>query len=175
MFIFDCYYCCVLGFIGGSYHFGGSGAAPNKLCLPNQPQWGIYDNKVNNMPYIGATMIDNYDIDIKGTLFDKINSYYRLECAACLTKRSTTVMIPGRKECYFGWKKEYTGYLLAGHPTHKAASEYICIDQNPDFLKKSPSANFKSFLYAVYSKCNGATPCPPYVEGREMVCVVCSK
>lgn len=84
-------------------------------------------------------------------------------------------MIPGRKACFGDWKIEYTGYLMAGFPTHKAASEYICVDGNPDHLKKAPSWSKKSILYSVTSLCNGATPCPPYINGREMTCVVCSK
>lgn len=163
--------------MGGSYYKGGTGGAPNKLCLPSEPQWGVDDNRVNKSPHIGATLMDNYDINIKNTLFDQKYSYYRIECAVCLTtsKRSISLMIPGRKDCYNGWHKEYSGYLMAGYPSHSAASDYLCLDGNPDFLHRIPSWSYKSIIYSVYSKCNGATSCPPYVEGKEMVCVVCSK
>ncbi|CAG2188042.1 unnamed protein product [Mytilus edulis] len=128
------------GFVGGSSYTGGG--APNKLCVPKAPQWGIYDDK----------------------------------CAVChVTKATSTIMIPGRTSCYENWKMEYHGYLMAGYPGHKAASEYICVDGNPDHITKVPSWTDKSVLYSVYSKCNGATPCPPYVNGREMTCVVCSR
>lgn len=163
------------GFVGGSSYTAGG--APNKLCLPNEPQWGMYDSKDSqSMPYIGATEFDNWDIDIKNTLFDKQYSHYLVQCAVCHTSAaSVTTMIPGRTECFGDWKVEYSGYIFAGYPSHKAASEYICIDGNPDFLKKGSSWADKSILYAVHAKCNGATPCPPYVAGREMACVVCSK
>ncbi|XP_063446719.1 uncharacterized protein LOC134726248 [Mytilus trossulus] len=161
------------GFVGGS-SYSGSGPT-NNLCVPNEPQWGIYDNKVNDSPFIGAALFDHWDIDIKNTLFDKKYSYYAIQCAVCdLTQASSTVMIPGRKTCYDNWRMEYTGYLMASHPSHTDL-EYICVDGNPDHIKKIPSWSNKSLLLSVYSKCNGATPCPPYVEGREMTCVVCSK
>ncbi len=130
------------------------------------------------MSYIGATLLDNWDINIKNTLFDKKYSYYRLECAVCQIPSTSSIMIPGRKDCsgnHGNWRMEYSGYLMAGAPSHKAASEYLCMDGTPDFQKRITSWSYKSLLYAVYSKCNGATPCPPYVEGREMTCVVCSR
>lgn len=162
------------GFVGGSSYTGGG--APNKLCVPNEPQWGIYDGKVNSSPFIGATLFDNWDINIKNTLFDNKYTYYVIQCAVCHVKKATsTIMIPGRKTCYNNWKIEYHGYLMAGYPLHKAASEYICVDGNPDHIKRVPSWADKSLLYSVYSRCNGATPCPPYVNGREMTCVVCSR
>lgn len=84
-------------------------------------------------------------------------------------------MIQGRKTCYGNWRMEYTGYLIGGHPSNKANPEYICVDGNPDHIRKIPCMTNEVILYSVYSKCNGATPCPPYVEGREMTCVVCPK
>lgn len=80
-------------------------------------------------------------------------------------------MIPGRKECYDGWAKEYTGYLLAGHPTHKVASEYICIDGKPDFKTKTTSWKHISLIHSVQDRCKGGTSYPPYSDGGEMVCV----
>ncbi|CAG2184354.1 unnamed protein product [Mytilus edulis] len=124
------------GFVGGSSYTGGG--APNKLCVPKAPQWGIYDDKVNKSPFIGATLFDNWDINIKNTLFDKKYTYYVIQCAVChVTKATSTIMIPGRTSCYENWKMEYHGYLMAGYPGHKAASEYICVDGNPDHIEST--------------------------------------
>jgi hypothetical protein len=90
-------------------------------------------------------------------------------------RRVSTVMIPARKDCYEDWVKEYNGYLYAGHPKHAAASEYICMDETPDVLNKSSTWTGKNLLYPVMVNCNGAIPCPPYVNGREATCVVCSR
>ena len=84
-------------------------------------------------------------------------------------------MIPARKDWYGDRVKEYNGYLYAGHPADTAASEYICMDETPDVLSKSSSFNGKKILHPVMVKCNGAIPCPPYVNGREATCVVCSR
>lgn len=98
-----------------------------------------------------------------------------IQCAVCdLTLASSTMMIQGRKTCYGNWRMEYTGYLMGGHPSNTANPEYVCIDGNPDHIKVHSLTN-EGILYSVYSKCNGATSCPPYVDGRDMTRVVCSK
>ena len=163
------------GYVGGTA-YTIKGAAVNKLCLPKKPQWGIYDNKVNSNPSVGGAIFHNYDIHIANTLLDSKYTYYGIACSVCYTSGASTLMIPGRKECFGNWKQEYTGYLYGGHPTHEAASEYLCMDGNPDHLKKvSSSFKGKALLYSVHASCNDALPCPPYVNGREMTCVVCSK
>ena len=55
-------------------------------------------------------------------------------------------MIPARNDCYGDWVKEYNGYLYAGHHTHAAASEYICLDETPDVLGKSATFNGMKIL-----------------------------
>jgi hypothetical protein len=67
-------------------------------------------------------------------------------------------VIPARKDCYGDWVKEYNGYLYAGHHTHAAASEYICMDEAPGVHSKSSTVAGKKLLHPV--KCNGAIPCP---------------
>ncbi|CAC5397742.1 unnamed protein product [Mytilus coruscus] len=164
------------GYTGGS-SYTKSGSAVNHLCLPKQPQWGVYDEKVNNNAFVGGVAFDVHDIDIKNFLFDN-SKYdgYSLPCAVCHTKiGSSTIMIPGRKDCIGCWKKEYTGYLMSGWPGHASATEYICVDADAEKLKKASNWNDKRMLYSVAAKCNGILPCPPYVDGREMTCVVCSK
>jgi hypothetical protein len=41
-------------------------------------------------------------------------------------------MIPGKNTCFDEYKVEYEGYLMAGHPQHEAASEYVCVDGEPE-------------------------------------------
>ncbi|XP_071133346.1 uncharacterized protein [Mytilus edulis] len=164
------------GYTSGS-SYAKPGAAANHLCLPKKPQWGVYDEKVNTNPFIGAAVFNIYDIDIKNSLFDKSKyDRYSFPCAVCHTKTgSSTLMIPGRKDCIGDWKKEYTGYLMAGWPDHTAATEYLCIDAESERSKKASSWTNKPIIFTVAAKCNGVLPCPPYVDGREMTCVVCSK
>ena len=69
---------------------------------------------------------------------------------------------------------EYRGYLMAGKPGYKAGSMYTCVDGHPDTVHGG-SANGNGYLfYIVEARC-GSLKCPPYVNGRELVCVVCSK
>ena len=84
-------------------------------------------------------------------------------------------MIPARNDCYGDWVKEYNGYLYTGDSTDSAASEYICMDETPDVLKQSSNFDGKKIVSPVMVKCNGALPCPPYVNGREATRVVCSR
>ncbi|CAC5426499.1 unnamed protein product [Mytilus coruscus] len=164
------------GFVGGSA-YTRSGSAINILCLINDPQWGMYDSKVNDLPFIGGALFDVYDINVPNSPFD-FDKYenHRVPCSVCMKKKkASTIMIPARKDCHGNWVKEYDGYLYAGHPSHAAATEYICLDKTPEALDKSPSYTDKMLLYPVMVNCNGAIPCPPYVNGREVTCVVCSR
>ncbi|XP_052075428.1 uncharacterized protein LOC127712862 [Mytilus californianus] len=151
------------GFVGGSA-YTRSGSAVNILCLINDPQWGIYDSKVNDLPFIRGALFDVYDINVPNSPFD-FEKYenHRVPCSVCMKKKkASTIMIPARKDCHGNWVKEYDGYLYAGHPSHSAATEYICLDKTPEALDKSPNYTDKML-------------CPPYVNGREVTCVVCSR
>ena len=55
-------------------------------------------------------------------------------CSVCRPPRSTVIMIPGRNPCYRGLTLEYKGYLVAGYYGRSAASEYVCLDDNPDVM-----------------------------------------
>jgi len=89
-------------------------------------------------------------------------------------RKVSTITIPAWNDCYGDWVKEYNGYLYAGDPADKAASEYICMDEILDVLNKSSILSRKKLLYPAIVSCNGAMPCPSYVDGKEVTCVVCS-
>lgn len=82
-------------------------------------------------------------------------------------------IIIARKSCDEGWKLEYHGYLMAGYYKHNAGTTYKCVDKDPESLQGGhTNSNGYLFLY-VEGRC-GSLKCPPYVEGREIVCAVCS-
>ncbi|VDI03638.1 Hypothetical predicted protein [Mytilus galloprovincialis] len=164
------------GFVGGS-SYTSSGSAVDYLCLMNDPQWGIYDSKVNNNPIIGGAIFDVHDINVPNSPFDHGKyDHHGVACSFCRKKKkSSTILIPARHDCYGNWVKEYDGYLYAGHHTHAAATQYICLDKTPEALDKQPNWTDKKLLYPVTVNCNGAIPCPPFVNGREVTCVVCSR
>ena len=95
-------------------------------------------------------------------------------CSVCRSSRPTVIMIPGRNQCYPGWTLEYKGYLVAGSHNHAAASEYVCLDARPDVLQNGHTDKNGKLFYFVEGR-SGSLPCPPYVDGRELTCVLCTK
>lgn len=63
---------------------------------------------------------------------------------------------------------------MAGHEGHKAGTMYTCVDEHPDTLHGGHVNKNGRLFYSVEARC-GSLECPPYVEGRELVCAVCSK
>lgn len=63
---------------------------------------------------------------------------------------------------------------MAGYHGYKAGSTYTCVDSYPDTVHGGHADKNGYLFYTVESRC-GTLKCPPYVEGRELVCVVCSK
>ncbi|KAK3108736.1 hypothetical protein FSP39_014501 [Pinctada imbricata] len=158
------------GFAGGSY-FTNKGAAAEPLCLPPDPEWGLHTESADNTR--GYVYGAEYEFS---TLTDSRKNLHEhdVPCAVCRVKqRSVVITIPARKSCYPGWYQEYTGYLVAGYHGHEAATQYTCIDVNPIGIPNSQGDQNGKLFYPVESRC-GSLPCPPYVNGRELTCVVCS-
>ena len=88
--------------------------------------------------------------------------------------KSSFCILVARKTCYRGWKLEYQGYLMAGTVQTSGGSAFNCVDHHPDTVHGgSSNMNAKPFFF-VEARC-GSLKCPPYVNGRELVCAVCSK
>ena len=84
-------------------------------------------------------------------------------------------MIVGRNECSGGeWKAEYWGYLVSGWYAHKGKTTAICLDNAPETATNGSTGKGQTWVYPVKGTC-GALPCPPYANGQELTCVVCSK
>ena len=93
-------------------------------------------------------------------------------CALCeVTGRINKIMIPSHYECPSGWRREYYGYLMAGHYGHKAATQYTCVDKNLEQIPGS-GANTNGYLFhTVEAYCGHHIPC----SDKEVTCVVCTK
>jgi hypothetical protein len=104
---------------------------------------------------------------------------FDVPCAVCrVTSRATVLMIPARNECYDGWTREYAGYLMAGTWNGlSAASQYVCVDAAPETLegRVNDDDGLKNKLFNLVEGICGSLKCPPYVGGRELTCVVCTK
>ena len=85
-------------------------------------------------------------------------------------------IIPARVDCYGDWTKEYSGYLMGGHHSPKKSSDYTRVDSDPETIPGLGHGQNGHLLYFVEVNCGSAAlPCPPYVHGREIGCVVCTK
>ena len=136
----------------------------NYLCLPQQPEW------LSRTPNGYAVLYGGeYDSTDFGTTDGD-----DIPCAVCRTTDNSVMMIPARVSCNGGWTKQYRGYLGAGFEGHNAASEYVCVDENAEAVPGRSRDDNGKMIYIVRASC-GALPCPPYVNGKSVTCVVCSK
>ncbi|CAG2222709.1 unnamed protein product [Mytilus edulis] len=158
------------GFTAGQLQEGPTlssryGGPSNILCLPNNPE-------TSNITTVGRSLI--YGTEYEETFFGAGAADEDAPCAVCRSHYTyASIMIPGRKSCYSGWKLEYHGYLASNHYGYKASS-YICVDNKPEFLQGGKSNQNGNLLYATATKC-GSLPCPPYDDNFAVYCVVCSK
>ena len=166
------------GYVGGS-HYQDKGAAANYLCLPRDPIWGHYEDKKQN----SATVYGGeYEFTFKKDMmafFPDVQGRTNLSeqdapCAVCSSPRSRLVMVPARNTCHEGWTLEYQGYLSAGRYKHAAATEYVCLDGAPETIVGGTADDNGALFYFVEGRC-GSLKCPPYVDGRELTCAVCTK
>ena len=149
------------GFAGGG-HFTHKGSPANMLCLPPDPQY--YSRTSSGSQYIYGV---EYEIGGVNSHADQRN----MPCALCkVTGRSTTVMIPSHYECPVGWRKEYNGYIMAGHYTQEGSSMYNCIDESLEQIPGSGGNQNPHRLFTVYAVCGHYFPC----SSTELTCVVCS-
>ncbi|XP_069104556.1 uncharacterized protein [Argopecten irradians] len=154
-------------------HFDHTGAAAEYVCMPDDPIWGPHKNLL-----YGDRIAFMYGAEYEqpAAMFGLPSTVENVPCAVCFTNQySTLIMIPGRTKCYSGWTEVYHGDLTSGYHGHKAASQYACVDKDPQAIPGGGSQDDGSKLfYGVKAKC-GALPCPPYEDGKFLSCVVCVK
>ncbi|XP_060597183.1 short-chain collagen C4-like [Ruditapes philippinarum] len=158
------------GYTAGKHvHKKGSGS--DTICLPSHPSWANYTGKSKLSSLIYGTEID---INEPSGIFAYPVNQQDMPCAVCVSKNPTVLMVPAKTACYSGWLMEYTGYLMAGMDNSFGSHNHICMDSLPEFLPNGAANNDQHILYLVKAQC-GSLPCPPYVQDRELACVVCSK
>ena len=162
---------CYPGFIAGAYysHKGGGG---EYICLPNQPKYGKYTNSFDSGGRI-------YGTEYQMSSFNPFNrnvDNHDAPCVVCYVRsRGTQLMIPAKNDCPHGWTEEYHGYLMTAHYGHTISRNYIRVDQEPESVPGSHSDRNGALLYLVEPDCNHFSGCPPYYNGRELTCAVCTK
>nr|KAG5710125.1 hypothetical protein BaRGS_006644 [Batillaria attramentaria] len=151
------------GIAGGSW-FEHKGAAANRLCLTLEPE--LDDAALS--PYVNYLHGMEYQNILGG------HNDHDAPCSVCRTPLSTTIMVPATLTCPTGWVTQYSGHLVAGYHGHEAASEFLCLDGEPEHR---PSGEFNrngAMFYHTVTQC-GSLPCPPYTGGKVATCVVCSQ
>ena len=165
----------VQGITAGS-HYTHSGGGSNYLCMPRDPEWGKTTPGFQSGGHLYGA---EYEIPSSNDPFSKANAQSLhdndVPCAVChVASRSTKLMIPAKLTCPDGWTKEYSGYLMAGHYTHKR-STYVCMDNAPEVIQGGGTNIDGALFYNTEATCGGGPlPCPNYAEGWEITCVVCT-
>ncbi|XP_052077812.1 short-chain collagen C4-like [Mytilus californianus] len=155
---------------GNAFNKRGSGT--NFLCLPRNPEFKKYTSGMDL--YSGRIFGVEYEIS-KDKPYPRRFHNQDMPCAVCLTrKRSTVLMVPGKINCHSGWHKEFSGYLMSEYTTNQwSQSEYICVDESLESLPGGSANTNHAVVYPVEPVC-GSLKCPPYENGKELTCVVCS-
>ena len=156
--------------MGGSW-YNHQGGGSNYLCLPLNP---IFDRIIPGDQ--GYSYIYGTEYEISGlNTFPRNLHDHDAPCAVCHAEsRGSHVMIPARNVCPSGWTLEYKGYLMSAYVGHKGRTQFICVDENPEATTGSHGNENGALLHFVESHC-GSLPCPPYDNGKELTCVVCTK
>ena len=155
---------------GSAWNEAGSS---NYLCLHDQPQFLSVTPgpQGGGRGYLYGT---EYEARASPPAFTNQRGH-DAPCSVCYTfERSIIITIPGRTSCPTSWTREYYGYLMAdrseGHTSGRAP---VCVDVNAQSIHGSATRNIRSQLYFLETRCSGL--CPPYSEGSEVACVVCTK
>ncbi|CAG2242195.1 unnamed protein product [Mytilus edulis] len=157
------------GLVAGK-HFNEQGSGVNTLCLPHDPEPAPSDfpSKLHG-GYYSRIWGSEYQFNFRNVAIND-----DVPCAVCqINHASTCLMVPAKTTCPVGWHKQYSGVLI-GAWSDEYSSEYICMDENPEFFEgtRSHDDNGRT-LYPVRARC-GSLPCPPYTEYQYISCVVCS-
>ena len=156
----------------GKSHYIHTGSGVNYLCLPLDPE---DPDNVQGGEQNGARV---YGVEYRkwnsGRFFADVD-LHDAPCAVCEAQgRSQLLMIPAKRTCPAGWTFEYEGVLASEHSTHASGGEFICISKDPEATIGSQSIEAGDYMNVAEAVC-GALPCPPYGNGNELSCVVCTK
>ena len=155
-------------------HYSDKGGGANYLCLPEEdPDYLSYEP--GHQTWRGYLYGIEYETAVGGP-GDPLSSVHNhnVPCAIChIPTRSSILMIPGRTRCPSSWTTKYFGYLMS-NARSLTRTMFECLDKDSESIPGSVANSNPALFYTVETSCNGI-PCPPYYEGREVTCVVCTK
>ncbi len=158
------------GLMTGS-HWDEGGSA-GYICLHKQPQLlSITPGIQSERGYLYGTEFKTVE---NPPHFSNMAGH-DIPCALCYTPtRNAEITIPGRTSCPSSWTREYYSYLMADRYGHKGGEVPVCVDVNAESVPGSDGVHDDSLLYFLEARCEGIR-CPPYSDGAEITCVVCTK
>ena len=141
-------------------------------CLSRQPQSLTLKPGIQQpRSYITAVEFEDWE----GGPLSRFN-LGDITCAVCFTSsRSTTLMIPGRVQCPAGWTVEYSGYLVAERWFHTNPSNHICLNKNMAIIGIKKNTHGGIAVHVEVKCYHNKNYCPPYTNGNEVTCAVCTR
>ena len=135
----------LIGVIGGE-HYTHQGGGVNYLCLPNRPKYGNYKNGYQSSGRMFGT---EYEVNSVPNLFKKQNLHdHDAPCVVCyVSSRGSMLMMPARNDCPAGWTQEYHGYLMTEYYGHKKQRDFICVDEDAEYVPGSGANQNGALLY----------------------------
>ena len=153
--------------VGGA-RFNQQGAGNSHLCLRTDPVFRTDDEP---REYSAEVYGAEYEYPHKTELHD-----HEVPCAVCQVTRKAALMMPGTNKCDDGWSTEYVGYIAAGGTyASNHRTDFICVDDDAETTPVSNPANDDGILLAPAQTICGSLPCLPYVDYKDLLCVVCSR
>ena len=64
---------------------------------------------------------------------------------------------------------------MTEYQNHAIGRNYVCMDKDPEAIRGQQDNTNGALFYFVQGSCKSLGHCPPYTEGSELTCVVCSK
>ena len=157
--------------VGSGYDEAGS---TEYLCLHEEPQF--LNTNPGLQPHRGRLYGTEYEVLDSPPAFGNMFRH-NAPCAVCYTPiRNTKITIPARTSCPPSWTVEFYGYYMSGSFKHTAhyGRAPACVDVNSESVPGSARHDVKSTMFFLETTCTGIH-CPPYSEGAEISCVVCTK
>jgi len=154
------------GRTGGARYNQGGGSNPQ--CLPLDPNYYKTISGAQNSAYMYGAEYEGTNGLVGGTQDTDV------PCTVCyVPTRSSVYMIPAKYTCPKGWTREYFGYLMSQHNTHRR-SQFTCVEQSLKSVNNSHPDQNGVLFYPVEGVC-GSLPCPPYEQTKELSCAVCTR
>ncbi len=156
------------GIAGGSWYDHKGGGA-NYLCMPKDPDYNPNLTYVPGKQELGEIYGAEYERTTNSAHQD-----HNVPCAVCkVSYRTTILMIPAKSSCPPSWTREYYGYLMTESRKHHRTM-YECVDREMEHLAGGVGNTDGVLFHPSEIRCQRGLPCPPYVDHKELNCVVCT-